>query len=64
MVYTHTTKGFDLHLILMIMHALIGTDPGQLRQQLQAQMAAKFSDMDKSLLGEIIERVMRRFGIG
>lgn len=63
-----TAKGFDTHSDtatgLMQPQPDPGTDPGQLRQQLQAQMAAKFPDMDKSLLGEIIERVMRRLGIG
>ena len=39
------------------------TDPDQLRQQLLGQMAAQFPDMGKALLNEIIERVMRRFGI-
>lgn len=38
-------------------------DPGQLRQQLLGQMATQFPDMNKALLNEIIERVMRRFGV-
>jgi hypothetical protein len=38
-------------------------EPGQLRQQLLAQMATQFPDMNKALLNVIIERVMRRLGV-
>lgn len=41
----------------------VGTDPAQLRQQLQGQMTARFPEMDPVLLNEIIERVLHRFGI-
>ncbi len=55
-------KGSDPHSDptngLLQTHPDPGTDPVQLRQQLQAQMAGKFPDMDKTLLGEIIERVI------
>jgi len=40
-----------------------GTDLDQLRLQLQQQIAVKFPNLDKALLGEMIERVLRRFGI-
>ena len=40
-----------------------GKEPDQLRQQLLGQMAIQFPDMNKKLLSEIIERVMRRFGV-
>jgi hypothetical protein len=35
-----------------------------IRQKLQQQIGAQFPEMDKVLLTEIIERVLRRFGIG
>lgn len=41
-----------------------GTDPDQLRLQLQQQIGVRFPNLDKALLSEMIERVMRRFGIG
>ena len=40
-----------------------GKEPDQLRQQLLGQMSTQFPDMNKTLLNEIIERVMRRFGV-
>lgn len=40
-----------------------GKEPDQLRQNLLAQMATQFPDMNKALLSEIIDRVMRRFGV-
>jgi hypothetical protein len=40
------------------------TDPDQLRLQLQQQIATKFPNLEKALLDEIIERVLRRFRIG
>jgi hypothetical protein len=41
-----------------------GTDPDQLRLQLQQQVTIKFPDLEQALLNEIIERVLRRFGVG
>jgi hypothetical protein len=41
-----------------------GPDPDQMRLQLQQQIAVKFPDLDQALLNEIIERVLRRFGVG
>ncbi|PKO04025.1 MAG: hypothetical protein CVU41_19135, partial [Chloroflexi bacterium HGW-Chloroflexi-3] len=38
-------------------------DVGVLRQQLQQQIGSQFPALDKALLSEIIERVLRRFGI-
>lgn len=40
-----------------------GTDPDQLRLQLQQQIGVQFPNLDKALLNEMIERVLRRFGI-
>jgi hypothetical protein len=40
------------------------TDPDQLRLQLQQQIVTKFPNLEKALLIEIIERVLRRFRIG
>jgi hypothetical protein len=39
-------------------------DPDQLRLQLQQQVAVRFPKLDKALLDEMIERVLRRFGVG
>jgi hypothetical protein len=39
-------------------------DPDQLRLQLQQQVAVRFPNLDKTLLDEMIERVLRRFGVG
>jgi hypothetical protein len=39
-------------------------DPDQLRLQLQQQVAVRFPNLDKALLDEMIERVLRRFGVG
>ena len=41
-----------------------GIDPDQLRLQLQQQVAIRFPNLDKALLDEMIERVLRRFGVG
>jgi hypothetical protein len=38
-------------------------DVSILRQELQQQVGSQFPAMDKTLLNEIIERVLRRFGI-
>ena len=38
-------------------------DVSILRQELQQQIGTQFPAMDKTLLNEIIERVLRRFGI-
>ncbi|MDO9087639.1 MAG: hypothetical protein Q7U53_15630 [Anaerolineaceae bacterium] len=38
-------------------------DVSILRQELQQQIGTQFPAMDKALLSEIIERVLRRFGI-
>jgi hypothetical protein len=38
-------------------------DVSILRQELQQQVGSQFPAMDKTLLSEIIERVLRRFGI-
>lgn len=40
------------------------TDPDLLRLQLQQQIGVKFPHLDKALLSEMIERVLRRYGIG
>ncbi|MBE0685249.1 MAG: hypothetical protein IH585_04540 [Anaerolineaceae bacterium] len=40
------------------------TDPYLLRLQLQQQIGVQFPNLDKALLNEMIERVLRRFGIG
>ena len=53
-----TTEGF-LH-----PQSNTDTDPDHLRLQLQQQMSDKFPEMDKALLNEIIERVLRRFRVG
>jgi hypothetical protein len=41
-----------------------GIDPDTLRLQLQQQVAVRFPNLDKALLDEMIERVLRRFGVG
>jgi hypothetical protein len=41
-----------------------GTDLYLLRLQLQEQIGVKFPNLDKALLNEMIERVLRRFGFG
>ena len=40
------------------------TDPYLLRLQLQQQIGVQLPHLDKALLNETIERVLRRFGIG
>lgn len=40
------------------------TDPYLLRLQLQQQIGVQFPHLDKSLLNEMIERVLRRYGVG
>ena len=40
------------------------TDPYLLRLQLQQQIGVQFPNLDKALLNEMIERVLRRFGVG
>ena len=40
------------------------TDPYLLRLQLQQQIGVQFPHLDKALLNEMIERVLRRYGVG
>lgn len=40
------------------------TDPYLLRLQVQQQIGVQFPHLDKALLNEMIERVLRRYGVG